>query len=105
MPVADILTPGQCRAARALLDWTQERLAAAAGLCRSTVRDFEKGRHDLHAASAQRIVGALWKAGVRLLPAGAEGPGVRLAAAPHPAGTAEAGPEPGADGRTRLRGP
>ncbi|QZO02466.1 helix-turn-helix domain-containing protein [Chenggangzhangella methanolivorans] len=34
----------QCRAARALLDWTQEELANAANLSLSTVRDFEKGR-------------------------------------------------------------
>ncbi|MGA0532700.1 helix-turn-helix domain-containing protein [Hansschlegelia sp. KR7-227] len=40
----DIISMEQCRAARALLDWTQEELANAANLSLSTVRDFEKGR-------------------------------------------------------------
>lgn len=39
-----MITPAQSRAARALLDWTQEDLAKAAHLGLSTIRDFEKGR-------------------------------------------------------------
>jgi transcriptional regulator with XRE-family HTH domain len=38
------MTPEQCRAARGWLDWSQERLATAANVSFSTVRDFEKGR-------------------------------------------------------------
>jgi transcriptional regulator with XRE-family HTH domain len=74
------LTPGQCRAARGLIDWTQEQLAERAGVSRSTVRDFEKGRHDLHRASAAVIRSALEAAGVVLIaPCDRLGPGVRLA--------------------------
>ncbi len=76
------LTPAQCRAARGLIDWTQEDLAEAAGVSRSTVRDFEKGRHDLNRVSAAQIRGALEAAGVILIPADALGPGVRLRRAP-----------------------
>src|SRR5687767_13838785 len=73
------LTPGQCRAARGLIDWTQEELAERAGVSRSTVRDFEKGRHDLHRASAAVIRTALEAAGVVLITSGdGLGPGVRL---------------------------
>ena len=72
------LTPEQCRAARGLLDWTQEELAERAGVSRSTVRDFEKGRHDLHRASETQIVSALRQGGVMLIPADEFGPGVRL---------------------------
>jgi len=39
-----MITPAQCRAARALLDWSQLDLAKAAHLGLSTIRDFEKGR-------------------------------------------------------------
>lgn len=74
------LTPGQCRAARGLIDWTQEELAEKAGVSRSTVRDFEKGRHDLHRASAAVIRTALEAAGVVLItPGDGLGSGVRLA--------------------------
>lgn len=38
-----ILSPGQCRMARALLRWTQQDLAAKACVARRTVSDFECG--------------------------------------------------------------
>ena len=72
------LTPEQCRAARGLLDWTQEELAEAAAVSRSTVRDFEKGRHDLSRISATQITAAFEQAGVILIQAGTMGPGVQL---------------------------
>jgi transcriptional regulator with XRE-family HTH domain len=37
--------PEQCRAARALLDWTQIELAHRSGVSRSTDRDFEGGMY------------------------------------------------------------
>lgn len=73
-----LLTRAQCRAARGLLDWTQEELAEQAGVSRSTIRDFEKGRHDLQRASAAQIVQALGRAGVLLIAADQQGAGVRL---------------------------
>lgn len=36
------ISPGQCRAARALLGWTQETLSKKAGVGQSTIKDFEK---------------------------------------------------------------
>jgi transcriptional regulator with XRE-family HTH domain len=39
-----ILMPAQCRAARGLVEWSQDQLAKNAGVGNSTVRDFEKGR-------------------------------------------------------------
>jgi transcriptional regulator with XRE-family HTH domain len=76
------LRPEQSRAARALLDWSQAELAEHAGVSRSTVRDFEGGRHELHRASEAQIVRALTEAGVRLIGADDEGPGVRLVRPP-----------------------
>jgi transcriptional regulator with XRE-family HTH domain len=72
------LLPEQSRAARALLDWTQTELARRAGVSRSTVRDFEGGRHALSPVSEAQIVAVFEGAGVDLLPPGAMGPGVRL---------------------------
>jgi transcriptional regulator with XRE-family HTH domain len=84
------LSPEQCRAARGLLDWTQEELAARAGVSRSTVRGFENGQHELHRGSAAVIRGALEAAGVALIDADGEaGPGVRLGGGqPAPPGAA-----------------
>ncbi|MGL4285578.1 MAG: helix-turn-helix transcriptional regulator [Phreatobacter sp.] len=73
-----ILLPEQCRAARALLDWSQERLARIADVSRSTIRGFEGGHHDLHATTEAQIVEAFEIAGIRFLPDGEDGPGVRL---------------------------
>lgn len=86
------LHPCQCRAARGLLDWTQDMLAAEAGLSRSTVRDFEQGRHALHRASEWRLAAALERAGVVLLAGGPLGPGVQLGR-----GTPAASGEPSSD--------
>lgn len=72
------LTPEQCRAARGLLDWTQEELAERADVSRSTIRDFENGRHSLQSTTAAQVVAALEKGGVMLIPSDEVGPGVRL---------------------------
>ena len=72
------LLPEQCRAARGLLDWTQEQLATRAGVSRSTVRDFERNRHVLHRATENLLIATFHDAGVMLLPRGESGPGVRL---------------------------
>jgi len=72
------LLPEQCRAARGLLDWTQEQLAARAGVSRSTVRDFERHRHVLHRTTEGLLITTLYDAGVMLLPPGENGPGVRI---------------------------
>src|SRR3546814_3804792 len=73
-----ILFPEQCRAARGLLNWTQAELAMFAGISRSTVRDFEGERHQLHRSTEALLISTLEKAGVRLLPPGREGAGARL---------------------------
>lgn len=72
------LTPEQCRAARGLLDWTQEELAERAEVSRSTIRDFENGRHCLHSTTATQVIEALERGGALLIPSGEAGPGVRL---------------------------
>ena len=74
------ITAAQCRAARALLEWNQPKLATSAGLGLSTIVDFEKGRRALSAESIAAIRSALESAGAQFVEAGdvAEGSGVVL---------------------------
>ncbi|KGD94462.1 helix-turn-helix transcriptional regulator [Neorhizobium petrolearium] len=59
-----ILTPALCRAARGLLDWTQSDLAERSEVSRSTIRDFEGSRHDIHRATAAQLRRAFEEGGV-----------------------------------------
>lgn len=76
--LSSMLTPSQCRAARALLDWTQEDLARTAGVGGSTVRGFECGRHVLIRSNMAVIRAALEAAGIVFIDGDGMGPGVRL---------------------------
>jgi len=81
MPTSQILLPAQCRAARGLLNWSQGALADRAGVSRSTVKDFETGRHALHHSTERLLMAAIEGAGVQLLlPAAEAGAGVRMRA-------------------------
>ena len=70
------MTPSQCRAGRALVDWTQPILAKAAGLGLSTVVDFERQRRRVSDDAIAAMRGALEAAGVEFT--GGKRPGVRL---------------------------
>ncbi|MDP9837304.1 transcriptional regulator with XRE-family HTH domain [Neorhizobium huautlense] len=59
-----ILTPALCRAARGYLDWTQMELADRSGVSRSTIRDYEGDRHDVHRATEAQLRLAFESAGV-----------------------------------------
>lgn len=70
------MTPAQCRAARALLDFTQPQLAEAAGLGLSTVVDYERTRRSVSPDAVGTLQAALEAAGVEFT--NGEEPGVRL---------------------------
>lgn len=72
------MTPAQCRAARALLDLTQPKLASAASLGLSTVVDFERTRRTVSPDAIEAIRAALETAGVIFVEENGEGPGLRL---------------------------
>lgn len=71
-------SPAQTRAARALLDWTQERLAEAARLELETVALFEAGEGGLSPKELGRLGTALGIAGIIAIPPGLAGAGVRF---------------------------
>jgi transcriptional regulator with XRE-family HTH domain len=59
------MTPGQCRAARAWLNWTQEDLAEKSGVSLSALKDFEAERRVTIAANRGAIRQALEAADIR----------------------------------------
>lgn len=73
------MTPGQSRAARGLLEWTQQDLAKAAKVGLSTVKDFEGSKRDPLPHNLDAIQQALGKAGIELIAENGGGAGVRLA--------------------------
>ena len=73
-----VVSPAQCRGARALLRWTQDRLAERAAVARKTVADFELGNRALHRRTRLDITIALEAAGVEFIWS-ADGEGVRFA--------------------------
>lgn len=68
------MNPEQCRAGRAWLDLSQERLAKAAGVSLSTVRDFEAGRRNPIANNLNAMRSALLAGGIVFTSSGIEGP-------------------------------
>ena len=68
--------PEQCRAARALLGWSQADLAREAEVAKKTIADFERGARTPYDRTLADIRTALESSGVTFID-GAE-PGVRL---------------------------
>ncbi len=61
------ISPAQCRAARALLNWTQKELADKVGVALKTIQNFEVGRGTPHNLSRVSIRQALEKGGIEFL--------------------------------------
>ena len=61
------MSPEQCRAARAWLDWSQDDLANKAQVSNSTVRDFEAGRRMPITNNLTAMRRALEEAGIKFL--------------------------------------
>ncbi len=70
--------PEQCRAARALLAWTQSQLANAARVSSVTIRQYELGTTEPRRSTIDVIQRALEGAGVQFINENGGGPGVRL---------------------------
>src|SRR4051812_46272533 len=62
-----LASAAQCRAARAMLHWTQADLATRAGIARKTVTDMELSTRRLHFRTRRDITNTLQQAGIEFL--------------------------------------
>ncbi|WP_114714911.1 helix-turn-helix domain-containing protein [Rhizobium grahamii] len=69
-----MLGSSQCRAARALLDWTQNELAARTSISAASIRAFEKGG-GMRGSNLRRLRQAFEAAGVIFQGEGETAPG------------------------------
>ena len=60
-----IINYKQCKAARALLDWSQEDLSQKAEVAKATIGDFERGARNLRIETMQKVVAVLENEGIR----------------------------------------
>jgi DNA-binding transcriptional regulator YiaG len=75
---AEMLTPEQCKAARALLSWKQSDLSEKSGVGAGTIKDFESKRHSINSKALTALIRTFQKAGLVLFFADdSEGSGVR----------------------------
>ncbi|PVE51881.1 helix-turn-helix transcriptional regulator [Rhizobium rhizogenes] len=76
----------QCRAARAMLDWSPEELCEAAGVVPAELASFENGRSGSDPRLSDNLRAALEKAGISFIDnnqtSAAGGPGLRLLKSP-----------------------
>jgi transcriptional regulator with XRE-family HTH domain len=71
------MTPSQCRAARALLNWSQDDLEIAARVSKKTIADFERDQRSQQSRTIEAIEVALTAHGIIFIPQNGEGEGVR----------------------------
>ena len=60
-----IINYKQCKAARALLDWSHEDLSQRAEVAKATIGDFERGARNLRIETMQKVVTVLENEGIR----------------------------------------
>jgi transcriptional regulator with XRE-family HTH domain len=75
----EMISPAQCRAARGLLDWSQQELAKKAGVGVVTVRQLEAATHPPRRATLDVVRRCLESCGVEFIDENGGGAGVRLA--------------------------
>lgn len=73
-----MITSAQCRAARALINWSQQELAEHSKIGNATIRNFESGKSSPQHATLDVLRRALEAAGVEFIPENGDGAGVRL---------------------------
>ena len=64
----------QIKAARSLLNWSQEDLAKKSGYSLATINNIERGQYEAHSATMADIIQTFEQAGVQFI----DGPGVKI---------------------------
>jgi transcriptional regulator with XRE-family HTH domain len=72
------ISPGQCRAARALIGLSQGEVSKVSGVSEKTLADFEREARQPYQRTLAAIRSALESAGVEFIPENGGGAGVRL---------------------------
>ena len=90
--LAAMITPRQIRAARALLDWSQQDLADKSIVSLNALARLERGTVDPRASTLSAVEKALMRAGIESIPEADRGEGVRLAAPKSSRGTVPKAP-------------
>ena len=72
------ISAAQCRAARALLGWSQEELSKNAQVSRAAIADFELNKRTLMRQNLISVRCALEAGGVTFIPENGQGAGVRF---------------------------
>lgn len=72
------ISADQCRAARALINWTRDDLAGSARVSRRTIIDFERGARNPQNSTLTVLRSAFENAGIIFIEEDEQGPGVRL---------------------------
>jgi transcriptional regulator with XRE-family HTH domain len=75
-----MMTPAQCRAARALIDWSRESLAKASRVGLRTIVDFKRSAREPREVTIAALRTALEAAGVEFT--NGREPGIKLKAKP-----------------------
>ena len=75
---ATALTASQCRAGRALIDWTPQQLSQAASIDQQTIAAFEQRLRSADETTRRRLRAALEAAGVVFIAENGGGAGARL---------------------------
>ena len=68
----------QCRAARALVGWSQDELAEASKVGKATIANFELGKTKPYGRTLDDLIETLEAAGVEFIAENGGGSGVRL---------------------------
>lgn len=74
-----MITPAQCRAARALIEWPREQLAEVSRVALRTIVDFERGARSPREVTLIAIQAALESGGIAFLDNGDVSPGPAVA--------------------------